>query len=42
MACGDTMGAEVLAHKTAQRNLVLVTHSAISDFEAQNGFKNAR
>jgi len=42
-ACGATMGAEVLAHKTAQRNLVLVTHSGcISDFEAQNGFKNAR
>lgn len=41
-ACGETMGAEVLAHKTAQRNLVLVTHSGcISDFEAQNGFKHA-
>jgi len=42
-ACGASMGAEVRAHKTAQRNLVLVTHSGcISDFEAQNGFKNAR
>lgn len=43
VACGESMGAEVLAHKTAQRNLVLVTHSGcISDFEAQNGFKHAR
>lgn len=41
--CGDTMRDDVLAHKVAHRNLVLVTHSGcISDFESQMGFKHAR
>lgn len=40
--CGKAMRDEVVAHKTAHRNLVLVTHSGcISDFEAQTGFKHA-
>ncbi|WP_371911769.1 histidine phosphatase family protein [Pseudomonas sp. ok272] len=40
--CGKTMRDDVVAHKTAHRNLVLVTHSGcISDFEAQTGFKHA-
>jgi hypothetical protein len=31
-----------VAHKSARRNLVLVTHSGcISEFEAQNGFRRA-
>jgi phosphohistidine phosphatase SixA len=38
-SCGDSLSAEVLSHKAARRNLVLVTHSGcISDFERQSGF----
>ncbi|PRA57091.1 histidine phosphatase family protein [Pseudomonas sp. MYb115] len=41
-ACGTTLRDEVVAHKSARRNLVLVTHSGcISEFEAQNGFRRA-
>jgi phosphohistidine phosphatase SixA len=41
--CGKTMRDDVLAHKVAHRNLVLVTHSGcISDLESQMGFKPAR
>jgi phosphohistidine phosphatase SixA len=40
--CGPTLRDEVVAHKVAQRNLVLVTHSGcISDFEKQTGFPHA-
>lgn len=40
--CGKAMRDDVVAHKTAHRNLVLVTHSGcISDFEKQTGFKHA-
>ncbi|QTD36086.1 histidine phosphatase family protein [Pseudomonas fluorescens] len=40
--CGPTLRDEVVAHKIAQRNLVLVTHSGcISDFEKQTGFPHA-
>lgn len=40
--CGKTLRDEVVAHKSARRNLVLVTHSGcISDFEAQSGFRHA-
>lgn len=40
--CGKTMRDDVLAHKVAHRNLVLVTHSGcISDLESQMGFKHA-
>lgn len=40
--CGPTMRNEVVAHKHAQRNLILVTHSGcISDFEKQSGYKHA-
>ncbi|MHC8294176.1 lipopolysaccharide core heptose(II)-phosphate phosphatase PmrG [Pseudomonas sp. LB3P58] len=41
-SCGKTLRNDVVAHKRAQHNLVLVTHSGcISDFEAQTGFKHA-
>ncbi len=40
--CGKTMRDDVLSHKQARRNLILVTHSGcISDFEKQTGFKHA-
>ncbi len=40
--CGKTMRDDVLSHKQAQHNLILVTHSGcISDFEKQTGFKHA-
>lgn len=40
--CGHAIGEEVLAHKQADRNLLLVTHSAcISDLEAALGFEHA-
>jgi phosphohistidine phosphatase SixA len=40
--CGKTMRNDVVAHKRAQHNLVLITHSGcISDFEAQTGFEHA-
>ncbi|WP_121103061.1 histidine phosphatase family protein [Pseudomonas sp. WPR_5_2] len=40
--CGSTWRNDIVAHKRAHRNLVLVTHSGcIGDFEALNGFKNA-
>ena len=40
--CGSTLRNDVVAHKRAGHNLVLVTHSGcISDFEAQTGFKHA-
>jgi hypothetical protein len=36
------MRDDVLSHKQAQHNLILVTHSGcISDFEKQTGFKHA-
>jgi phosphohistidine phosphatase SixA len=41
-SCGKTLRHDVVAHKHAQRNLVLITHSGcISDFEAQAGFEHA-
>ncbi|KAA0982379.1 histidine phosphatase family protein [Pseudomonas sp. ANT_J12] len=41
-SCGDTLRDDVIAHKVAHRNTVLVTHSGcISDFEVQTGFKHA-
>ncbi len=40
--CGPTLRNDVVAHKVAQHNLVLVTHSGcISDFEKQTGFPHA-
>lgn len=40
--CGPTLRDDVLGHKVAQRNLVLVTHSGcISDFEKQVGYAHA-
>lgn len=40
--CGKTMRNDVVAHKVAHRNLVLVTHSGcIHAFEAQTGFRHA-
>lgn len=40
--CGPTLRDEIVAHKMAQQNLVLVTHSGcISDFEKQTGFPHA-
>jgi len=42
VSCGKTLRNDVVAHKQAHRNLVLVTHSGcISDFEAQTGFERA-
>jgi phosphohistidine phosphatase SixA len=41
-SCGKTLRDDVVEHKQAHRNLVLVTHSGcISDFEAQTGFEHA-
>ncbi|MGE8146689.1 histidine phosphatase family protein [Pseudomonas frederiksbergensis] len=41
-SCGATLRNDVVAHKVAHRNAVLVTHSGcISDFEVQTGFKHA-
>ncbi|PCR94649.1 histidine phosphatase family protein [Pseudomonas allokribbensis] len=41
-SCGSSLRNDVVAHKVAQRNLVLVTHSGcISDFEKQTGFPHA-
>jgi phosphohistidine phosphatase SixA len=40
--CGKTLRNDVVAHKRAHQNLVLVTHSGcISDFEAQTGYPHA-
>jgi len=40
--CGKTLRNDVVAHKRAGHNLILVTHSGcIGDFEAQTGFKHA-
>ncbi|MDF9778604.1 histidine phosphatase family protein [Pseudomonas baetica] len=40
--CGTTLRNDVVAHKVAHRNLVLVTHSGcIADFEKQSGLKHA-
>nr|WP_259696199.1 histidine phosphatase family protein [Pseudomonas brassicacearum] len=40
--CGKTLRNDVVAHKVAHRNLVLVTHSGcIHEFEAQTGFRHA-
>jgi broad specificity phosphatase PhoE len=40
--CGTTLRNDVVAHKVAHRNLVLVTHSGcIADFEKQAGLKHA-
>lgn len=40
--CGTTLRNDVVAHKVAHRNLILVTHSGcISDFEKQTGLKHA-
>ncbi|EJM68943.1 fructose-2,6-bisphosphatase [Pseudomonas sp. GM55] len=40
--CGTTLRNDVVAHKVAHRNLVLVTHSGcIADFEKQTGFKHS-
>ncbi|MGE7955869.1 histidine phosphatase family protein [Pseudomonas sp. NPDC089530] len=41
-SCGKPLRDDVVAHKSAHRNLLLVTHSGcISDFESQTGFKHA-
>lgn len=41
-SCGAPLRNDVVAHKVAHRNTVLVTHSGcISDFEVQTGFKHA-
>jgi phosphohistidine phosphatase SixA len=41
--CGKTLRNDVVAHKVAHRNLVLVTHSGcIHEFEAQTGFKHVK
>lgn len=41
-SCGDSLRNDVVAHKRAGHNLLLVTHSGcIGDFEAQTGFKHA-
>lgn len=41
-SCGKTLRNDVVAHKRAHQNLVLVTHSGcISDFEAQTGYPHA-
>ncbi|MGE8150281.1 histidine phosphatase family protein [Pseudomonas vancouverensis] len=41
-SCGSTLRNDVVAHKVAHRNLVLVTHSGcIADFEKQTGYKHA-
>jgi len=41
-SCGPTLRNDVVAHKVAHHNLVLVTHSGcISDFEKQVGFPHA-
>ncbi|MDI2142410.1 MULTISPECIES: histidine phosphatase family protein [unclassified Pseudomonas] len=41
-SCGSSLRNDVVAHKVAKRNLVLVTHSGcISDFEKQTGFPHA-
>lgn len=41
-SCGKSLRNEVVAHKLAHHNLLLVTHSGcISDFESQTGFKHA-
>ncbi|WP_438826731.1 histidine phosphatase family protein [Pseudomonas koreensis] len=40
--CGPTLRDDVVAHKSAGHNLVLVTHSGcISDFEKQTGYPHA-
>ena len=40
--CGPTLRNDVVAHKVAQHNLVLITHSGcISDFEKQTGYPRA-
>lgn len=40
--CGPTLRNDVVAHKNAGHNLVLITHSGcISDFEKQTGFPHA-
>ncbi len=40
--CGDAMGEEILSHKLAGRNLMLVTHSAcMSDFQQALGYPRA-
>jgi len=40
--CGPTMRNEVVAHKTAGHNMILVTHSGcIADFERQTGYPRA-
>ena len=40
--CGPTMRNEVVAHKTAGQNMILVTHSGcIADFERQTGYPRA-
>ncbi|MGF6090888.1 histidine phosphatase family protein [Pseudomonas sp. 18173] len=40
--CGTTLRNDVVAHKVAHRNLVLVTHSGcIADFEKQTGMRHA-
>ncbi|MCS3838916.1 phosphohistidine phosphatase SixA [Pseudomonas sp. JAI111] len=41
-SCGKPLRNDVVAHKRAHHNLVLVTHSGcISDFEAQTGYPHA-
>ena len=41
-SCGPTLKNDVLAHKQARHNLVLVTHSGcISDLETQLGYEHA-
>ncbi|AWY44304.1 histidine phosphatase family protein [Pseudomonas putida] len=41
--CGSTWRNDIVAHKRAYRNLVLVTHSGcIGEFEAMSGFRHAK
>ncbi|CRM74894.1 histidine phosphatase family protein [Pseudomonas fluorescens] len=41
--CGDAMGEEILSHKQADRNLMLITHSAcMSDFQEALGYPHAQ
>lgn len=41
--CGEAMGEEILSHKQADRNLMLITHSAcMSDFQDALGYPHAQ
>ena len=41
--CGNAMGEDILGHKQADRNLMLITHSAcMSDFQEALGYPHAQ